>query len=135
MKTALLSLQTSIYNRLSNDISLSSKVKGVFDAVSTNQEFPYITLGEDTSSDWSTKTSVGEEITHTLHIWSRYKGKKEVKEIMNLILQSMTLPLSLEGGFLVELSKIEFMEVLNDPDGITRHGVMRIRFRISQTEA
>jgi hypothetical protein len=132
MKTALLQLQTSLYNRLSNDSNLLLKVKGVFDAVPKNQSYPYIALGEDTASDWSTKTNSGEEITHTLHVWSRYDGKKEAKEIMNLILESLSQPLSIEGGFFIEFSKVELMEVFDDPDGLTRHGVMRLRFRISQ---
>ena len=132
MKTALLPLQTSLFNRLSNDTVLLDKVKGVFDAVHKDQAYPYISLGEDTVSDWSTKTTVGEELTHTLHVWSRYQGKKETKEIMNLILASLTQPLSLEGGFFIEFSKVELMEVFDDPDGLTRHGVMRLRFRISQ---
>ncbi|MDQ1003966.1 hypothetical protein QFZ28_004366 [Neobacillus niacini] len=132
MKTALLQLQTSLYNRLSNDSNLLSKVTGVYDAVPKNQSYPYIALGEDTASDWSTKTTIGEEITHTLHIWSRYDGKKEAKEIMNLILESLSQPLSIEGGFFIDFSKVELMEVFDDPDGITRHGVMRLRFRISQ---
>jgi hypothetical protein len=132
MKTALLSLQTSLYNRLDNDANLMQKVKGVFDAVPKDQLFPYISLGEDTVTDYSTKTTSGEEITHTLHVWSRYNGKKEAKEIMSLILESLSQPLSIEGGFFIEFSKTEMMEVLDDPDGITRHGVMRLRFLISQ---
>lgn len=132
MKTALLPLQISLFNRLSNDADLSKKVTGVFDSMPKNQSYPYISLGEDTANDWSTKTTTGEEITHTLHVWSRYDGKKEVKEIMNLILEAFSQPLSLDSGFIVEFSTVELMEVLNDPDGITRHGVMRLRFKISQ---
>lgn len=132
MRTSLLSLQNALLNRLFNDSAIKKKVKGVFDAVPKNQSFPYIALGEDTVNDWSTKIEFGEEITHTMHIWSQYKGKKEVKEIMNLVLQSLSEPLSLDDGFFVEFSKLDFMEVLNDPDGITRHGVIRFRFKISQ---
>jgi hypothetical protein len=132
MKTALFPLQASLFERLSNDTVLKLKIKGVFDDVPKDQAFPYISLGEDTSIDWSTKTDIGEEITHTLHVWSRYKGKKETKEIMNLILEALTQPLELASGFFVEFSKIELMEVFHDPDGVTRHGVMRLRFRISQ---
>lgn len=130
MKTALLALQTALYNRLSNDSAINKKVTGVFDAVPKKQEFPYVTLGEDTMVDYSTKTNVGEEITHTLHVWSQYRGKKEVKEIMNLILQSLSQPLSLDGGFFVDFSRIEYMQVMDDPDGVTKHGVIRIRFKI-----
>jgi hypothetical protein len=131
MKTAILSLQTAIYNRLSNDTQLAAKITGVYDAVDENTIFPYVTLGNgDTVNNWSTGTWYGEELTHTMHVWSRYKGKKEVIEIMNLIINALSQPLSLDGGFLVEFIQLEFMEVLSDPDDITRHGVMRYRFKI-----
>jgi Protein of unknown function (DUF3168) len=131
MKTSILSLQTAIYNRLSNDTHLAAKITGVYDAVDENTVFPYVTLGNgDTVNNWSTSTWYGEDLTHTLHVWSRYKGKKEAVEIMNLIINALSQPLSLYGGFLVEFSQLEFMEVLSDPDEITRHGVMRFRFKI-----
>ncbi|WP_144700202.1 DUF3168 domain-containing protein [Fictibacillus phosphorivorans] len=131
MKTAILSLQTAIYNRLSNDAQLAAKITGVYDAVDENTVFPYVTVGNgDTVNNWSTSTWYGEELTHTLHVWSRYKGKKEAVEIMNLIINALSQPLSIDGGFLVEFTQLEFMEVLSDPDDITRHGVMRYRFKI-----
>ncbi len=131
MKTAILSLQTAIYNRLSNDAQLAAKITGVYDAVDENTVFPYLTVGNgDTVNNWSTSTWYGEELTHTLHVWSRYKGKKEAVEIMNLIINALSQPLSIDGGFLVEFTQLEFMEVLSDPDDITRHGVMRYRFKI-----
>lgn len=132
MRTSLFPLQDALFKRLSNDVAINSKVKGVFEHVPKDQAYPYIALGEDTVSDWSTKLEFGEEITHTLHIFSQYKGKKEVKEIMNLILQSLTEPLSLDSGFFVEFSRLDFMEVFIDPDGATKHGVIRFRFKISQ---
>jgi hypothetical protein len=132
VKTALFPLQQSLWNRLTTHENLKEKITGVFDAVPKDQEFPYVSLGEDTVTDWSTKTEAGESITHTLHVWSRYEGKKEAKEIMSLILEALAQPLLLEGGFFVEVSRVEMMNVLEDPDLITRHGVMRLRFNISQ---
>ncbi|TCN25484.1 DUF3168 domain-containing protein [Mesobacillus foraminis] len=131
-KTSLFPLQDSIFERLNNDSAIKAKVTGVFDSVPKNQPCPYIALGEDTVNDWSTKLEFGEEITHTLHVWSEYDGKKEVKEIMSLILEAMTDPLSLDGGFSVEITNLDFMQVLDDPDGISKHGIIRFRFKILQ---
>lgn len=132
MRTSLFSLQKGLYSRLSNDTNIKGKVTGVFDAIPDDQPYPYIALGEDTVNEWSTKLEFGEEVTHTLHVWSQYSGKKEAKEIMNLVLQSLTQPLSIDDGFFVEFSKLDYMEVIDDPDGITRHGIIRLRFKISQ---
>lgn len=133
MKTALFPLQTIIYQRLSDDSALKAKNIKTYDSVPSGATFPYITLGDDTVNNWSTKTNDGEDITHTLHVWSQYNGKKEAKEIMSLVLQILTdAPLSLGGDFSMDFSRMEFMEVITDPDGITRHGIMRMRFKISQ---
>lgn len=132
MKTALLELQGALYARLSSDTNLSNRINGVFDNEAIEgTSAPYIVLGEDTANDWGTKTNNGEEITHTLHVWSDNEAKKETKEIMNLILQSLGTPLSLGGGFLLEVKKREYMEVFKDPSGST-HGVIRLRFKIKE---
>lgn len=131
-RTALLSLQGGINERLSTDTAIMNKGVKVLDNVPEIKPYPFIEIGEDTVNDWSTKLEFGEEVTHTLHIWSQQGGKKETKEIMNLILQSLSEPLSLDDGFYIEFSKLDFMEVYNDPDKITRHGVIRFRFKISQ---
>jgi Protein of unknown function (DUF3168) len=130
MGTSILNLQDAILNRLKSNQFIVDKGVGVYDYVPKDTGYPRITLGEDTINNWSTKTNYGEDITHTLHVWSQYKGKKEVKEIMNLILESLNEPLSLDSGFLIDFSRVEFMQVLDDPDGITRHGIMRFRFKI-----
>ncbi|MDF2902369.1 MAG: hypothetical protein K0S25_7 [Bacillus sp. (in: firmicutes)] len=133
MKSSLFPLQETLFQRLTNDSMLIAKNIKTYDDVPSSPSFPYISLGDDTVNNWSTKTSKGEEITHTLHVWSRYNGKKEAKEIMDLVLQSITsTPLSIGSGFSMDFSRMEFMEVITDPDGITRHGIMRLRFKISQ---
>jgi len=133
MKSSLLQLQTALYQRLSGDSSLRSKISGVYDLVPDGSPFPYITLGEDTSVDDGTKTYDQEEVTHTLHIWSQYKGKKEAKEILSLALEAITSsPLTLGNGFSVEFSQLEFSQVFTDEDGKTQHGVARFRFKIKQ---
>lgn len=133
MKSSLWPLQQALFTCLKGDAALTTKVKGIFDEVPANQTYPYVTLGEDTVVDWSTKTNDGEEITHTLHVWSKYAGKKEAKEILSLVLEAVTRqPLALAGGFSVDFSALDFMEVFIDEDGTTKHGVLRLRFKILQ---
>ena len=134
MKTVLYPLQVSIFQRLKSHTPLTSKVSGIFDTNQT-KSFPYVTLGEDTAVPWSTKSNPGEEVTHTLHVWSQYNGSKEVKEIMSLVIEALTnKPLSIEGGFSVGFEDVDMMEVIMDPDGKTRHGIIRMRFKIMQGE-
>ena len=131
MKSSLGPLQAAIYTRLTTDAAITAKVTGVFDDVTPGQAYPYVTLGEDTSADGGTKTFDSEEITKTLHAWSRYDGKKEAQDILSLVLESITRePLLLGGGFSVHFSQLKMLQVFTDEDGITRHGVMRLRFRV-----
>lgn len=99
----------------------------VYDHVPQESAFPYIVIGDDTSTPWDTDDSTGSESTCTIHVWSRQRGRKEVKTIMQAIYDAMhRQELTITGGALVECAA-EFQESFLDPDGITRHGVIRFR--------
>lgn len=132
MKSALWPLQVSIFNRLKNDTALSSKAK-VFDSVSESAPMPYVVIGEDTVIPFGTKIEEGEEITHTLYVYSSYNGRKEVKELMSLVLESITRePLSLGSGFSMFASSLDLMQVTEINGSPAKRGVMRFRFKITQ---
>lgn len=114
-------IQAAIFTRL------SSVGTPVYDHVPQDTPFPYIVIGDDTSTAWDTDNSIGSESTLTIHVWSRQRGRKEVKEIMADIYASLHRhDVSISGGVLVECAA-EFQESFLDPDGITRHGVIRFR--------
>ena len=73
------------------------------------------------------KTLHGNEITINIHVWSQYKGSKETKQIMDKIHDLLhNSNLNVTGHNLINL-RFEFSDIMRDPDGITRHGVMRFR--------
>ncbi|MGM9987232.1 MAG: DUF3168 domain-containing protein [Bacillaceae bacterium] len=132
MRTSLFPLQVALHERLFGDKAIQKQKVSVYESVPKNASFPYIALGEDTVNDWSTKLEYGEEVTHTIHVFSKFEGKKEVKKILSSILESLTKPLSLSDGFFIEFSRMDFMEVFTEQDGTTQHGIVRFRFKISQ---
>ncbi len=98
-----------------------------FDHVPQETAFPYVVIGDDTSIPWDTDNSLGSETTCTIHVWSRHRGRKEVKEIMRTIYEALhRAEIAIIGGALVECMA-EFQESFMDPDGLTRHGVIRFR--------
>jgi len=104
-----------------------------YDHVPQDSAFPYIVVGDDTSIPWDTDTSVGSETTCTIHVWSQQRGRKEVKDIFTALynkLHRSNFPIS--GGLLIEC-QAEFAETFLDPDGLTRHGVMRFRLTVDAT--
>ena len=126
MKSPIFPLQKAIYERLKNNLSCP-----VYDNIPDGAAMPYVTIGEDTAVDWSTKLENGQEVTHTLHIWSDYKGMMETKQLINTIIQILTLtPLQVEGFFVVT-ARLDMVETMRGPEGY-RHGVVRFRFKIQE---
>jgi len=122
-----LELQKSIFNVLDGDSTLQNLVTDVYDFVPENTVFPYVKVGEETSLDNGTKTLQGNEHTLVIHSFSRYRGSKEVKEIMSRIYALLhESSLSVTGASLVNL-RFEFSDVIKENDGFTSHGLQRFR--------
>ena len=127
MSVGQFALQTSIYSALNVAAITSTLSCGVFDEVIEGNSYPFISLGEETVEDFSTKNLVGADTTINIHIWSRYKGSKETKLIMDKVHDLLhDINLTVTGVNLINL-RFEFSDIMRDPDGITRHGVMRFR--------
>ena len=128
MSIGQFALQTTVYSTLSNDNTLTNTLgAGVFDEVVENASYPFVALGEETAIDYSTKDLDGGEFTINIHVWSQYKGSKQTKEIMDRIHDLLhDSSLSVSGFNLINL-RFEFSDILRDPDGVTRHGVIRFR--------
>ncbi len=79
-------LQKAIHASLVGDASLSSLIGGrVFDRPPQDAAFPFVTLG-DTDVEPDGAGSEGAAIHRlALSVWSRARGRREVKEIMRVI--------------------------------------------------
>ena len=121
-------LQEALYARLNNDSTLTSTYgAAVYDEVPEGSGFPYVAIGESTALDYSTNDVTGSENTLVFHVWSQYRGAKETKNIMDRLHDLLhDYSLSVTGANLINL-RFEFSDLVRDPDGITRHGVMRFR--------
>ena len=121
-------LQTAVFAKLSTDNNLTAVLGAkVFDDIPENTLYPYVQLGEDTAIDYSTKDQTGSEVTVNVDVWSRYRGSLEAKNIMDRIHTLLhDSSLSVTGSNFINM-RFEFSDIIRDPDGITRHGVMRFR--------
>lgn len=128
MSMGLFALQSAIYSRLNSDGNLTTTLgASIFDDVPENPTYPFVGIGQDTSVDFSTKDANGSENTITLDIFSRYLGSKETKDIMDRVHTLLhDAAITVSGQNLINI-RFEFGDILREPDGLTRHGVMRFR--------
>lgn len=121
-------LQTAIYAEL-----VSASIPGVSRIVDTKitdpkgSDFPFIEIGEMQSIQDDVSCHDGTQDVFDIHIWSRYRGQREVKQLMGAVhdaLHNTTLTVS---GLASCFAFVEGQRVITDPDGLTRHGVVTIR--------
>lgn len=123
-------LQQAIYNAVTQDGTVKTLIGDparVYDDVPADTIFPYVTLGDISTIDRSTSTERGFAHSVTLHAWSRYGGRKEVKDVMAAIQDVLhDAALAPTNHTLISLF-FQASDVFRDPDGETYHGVMRYR--------
>ena len=121
-------LQTTVYNALLANNPLTTKLGGnnIYDFVPENTAFPYVKIGDQTMVDDGTKTKKGTDFTLMIHTFSRYRGSKEIKEIMSLVYDVLhESSLSVSGA--MNNMRFEFADIIKENDGLTTHGMQRFR--------
>jgi hypothetical protein len=130
MSAASWALQQAIFATLvaSDEVrDIAGDPPRVFDAVPRGSAFPYIVIGEDLESDWSTQTSEGSSHLVTIHIWSRTAGRRETRLAAQAVMDALDgAQLTLDGQALVDLRWLD-SQSLRESDGETVHA--RLRFR------
>lgn len=120
-------LQKAIYQALTADAALMGLVTNVYDRPPQNSAFPYVTLGDATARDWSSKTTTGVEHTIALRVWGREGGRKEASLIMERIHTLLhQANLSVTGHTLVMIRFVS-SDITLENDGWTYQGAMRFQ--------
>lgn len=136
MATHAFDLQKAVYVALVDasltDATGTSNIE-VFDDVPEGTAYPYVSIGEDTAVDVSSKDNTIFEHTLTIHVWSQYRGRRDIKELMEQVHNALhNVTITVSGASLCNLRQ-EFQTTLLENDGITRHGVMRFRAVVSDS--
>lgn len=130
MSSASWALQCAIFAALSADAGIKSVLGDpprIFDEVPRDAAMPYLVIGGDKESDWSTSTDKGIEHALTLHIWSRARGVKESKTIAQAAREALDdAGLALTGHTLIGI-RHQSSEYLRQTDGQTYHAIMKFR--------
>lgn len=106
-------LYTLLFALLTGDAALSSVITGVFEEPPAEQKGPYVVLGDFQQTGGRLLNDSERTGVLTLHIWSSYKGRKEVLQVAGLVDEALE-----ENGFL-----FEDLEVFQDDEPGWKHGV------------
>jgi hypothetical protein len=82
MSDAVTAVQTAAVTALETHPVLSQMLSGVFDGPPPRAAYPYISVTDSLSSDWSTKTATGREIRLAVTIWD---DGEEASRLHNLM--------------------------------------------------
>ena len=87
--------------------------------------FPYISFRIVSDADFSTKQSLGGSAVIQIDVWDRSGSAVALGGIMRAALQAVVRQDWTVPGFIT--CDREMLEQIDDPDGVTMHGVIRVR--------
>jgi hypothetical protein len=129
MASLSVDLQRCIYRSLIGDEALVALLGGprVYDGAPRRAAFPYVTIDEIATRDWSTDSGAGFEHVVRLSAWSRHGGKREVHQLLDAIRDRLhDAALAMEDATLINL-RFESSSAGDDGDGETFRGIVRFR--------
>ncbi|MCF4166475.1 DUF3168 domain-containing protein [Zavarzinia compransoris] len=126
---ASLAVQQAVYARLAADTDLAALIgTRLHDRRPEGGLFPHVVLGEAEVFPDDSATRTGQLHVLTLHVWSRYRGRAEVKQILAVLAAAFhRLPLDLGADLRCVALRVAHAGVLDDGDGVTSHGILRLR--------
>lgn len=132
-------METALHTAVKTLLS-AGLVPSVYDAVpqpsdaGSAAQFPYVTIGESTFAAAGYDDGMLTECTLSIHVWSRYRGYKEIRGLQAQIYALLHRQDFAVTGYTLVNCEWEFTEQsFLDADGVTRHGVQRFRILLDAT--
>ena len=125
-------VQKAIYTALTGNSTLMSGITGVFDSVPQDTSGTYVVIGDDTITDWDDDRSAGFDIDADIHVWSPvHRGRATVKLTLSQIYAILHRQLLTVPGADVAETYVTFQDSFLDADGVTYHGVLKVRILLN----
>jgi hypothetical protein len=105
-------------------------VSGVYDGPPPDAVPPYVVIGNDLVTDWSTKTEAGHEHRLSINVWDAGPGAAAVKRLAGAVADRLAALAGSHGGHVVVSSRLLRSLVLTDAEGWTQ-GIVEFRVRSS----
>jgi hypothetical protein len=127
----LAEVQTALYAALTPALAPVP----VLDRAGQNQAFPYVTIGEFIAVENDTLGDQAIDIEFTMHVWSRQAGMQEIEQLMARAKDALDRARLPVAGFQWVTTIWNWAQTLRDPDGVTRHGILRFQIMTFQPAA
>ena len=121
-------LQPVIFSAI--DAALTAQV---YDYVPQGSAYPYVRIGNDTLVPFDCDVDTGDDITVMIHVYSRYRGSKEVQAIQKTIYDALHKKQLTVIGYNVLGVDLIYSDIIEEGDGLTRHGLQRFRVLMEKT--
>ena len=116
-------VQTAIYAALAPVLAPVP----VLDQAGPNQEYPYCTIGEFVGGHDDTLREQAVNLDVTVHLWSREPGMQQCQQLMTLAKDALDRARLPATGFQWVTTIWLYAQTLREPDGETRHGILRFQ--------
>ena len=101
----------------------------VIDQAGPNQVYPYATIGEFVAGHSDTLTLQSIDLDVTVHLWSRQRGMQECQQLMATAKDALDRQVLPVTGFQYVTTIWTDAQTLREPDGMTRHGILRFHIK------
>ena len=122
-------LQKAVYEQLTGDAALKALLGDpprIYDAPPREAVFPYAALGGSRVKDWP-GVEGGLEHDIRVNVFSRYLGRREVKDVLNAVYDALhEADLTIEGRRLVQI-RFTFADIFPRNNNGVFQGVARFR--------
>ena len=121
----------AIENRLRDSAAVKASMGGktrFYDRVPPERVFPYIALGPvEVDFEDETDCLSGAETVVQLDVYSREVKSDEIRAVAGAVVEALRVELALVGHDVTDQA-VSAARYLGDPDGLSRHAVLTIRF-------
>ncbi len=132
MSDALEVLQSALVTAVETHPVLAEELMGVFDGPPSRAAFPYVSINDGATTDWSTKTALGREIRIGLTVWDDGESATRLHQLIGHIEDAVAaLPRDLPGWRIASLVFLRSF-VARNPAGAWA-GVIDYRIRMLST--
>lgn len=102
---------------------LAAGPNSIYDHVPATAAFPYVVIGQAQSRPWDTQEDTGLEQDITIQVYSRHRGYRETKLIMQALYDALHRQEFAVNNQIAISCLFTLGEVFLEADGLTRRGV------------